>query len=138
MAERMRCWKLETEDGDRDIVVMRTLMPWPISNRIMYTCLYHYECENGDFITCQSSRGNDFYYEKYRDQLGKDVVANHVISMTKMRDNEDGSADLAQVICVDPRGTIPDLAKKIVAKGQAMNAYHLIEYLKHGTIPPQM
>ena len=140
MAERMRCWKLETEmPADRDIVVMRTLMPALISNRFMISCLYHVERDNGDFISIQSSRGNEHYYQKYRAQIGKDEVANHVISMTKMSPNpEDGSALLSQVICVDPRGAIPDFVKKAVAKAQAMNAYNLIEYLKHGTIPPQL
>ena len=47
MAKRMRCWKLETEEGDRDIIVMRTLTPFPISNRFMISCLYHHERENG-------------------------------------------------------------------------------------------
>ena len=52
MVERMRCWKLETESlPDRDIVVMRTLMPALINNRIMFSCLYHVEPDNGDFIS---------------------------------------------------------------------------------------
>ena len=97
MSNRMRCWKLETEmPADRDIVVMRTLMPVLISNRIMFSCLYHIERDNGDFISIQSSRGNEFYYKKYGDQIGKDEVANHVISMTKMSPNpEDGSVNLS-------------------------------------------
>ena len=51
MSNRMRCWKLAEEEGDREIVVMRTLMPIMISNRIMFPCLYHIQRENGDFIS---------------------------------------------------------------------------------------
>merc|ERR1712060_135508 len=72
MSNRMRCWKLETEDGDRDVVVMRTLMPVMISNRIMFSCLYRKETEDGQYITCQSSQYNDYYYKKFGDQIGKD------------------------------------------------------------------
>ena len=95
--ERLRCWKLETEvPGNRDIVVMRTLLPALISNRFMISCLYHVQRENGDYITLQSSRGNEHYYEKYRAQVGKDVIANHVISFMKMSPNlEDGSVMLS-------------------------------------------
>ena len=60
----MQGWKLEVEDGDRDIVVMRTLLPWPLKARFMISCLYHTE-QNGDYITLQSHRGNEFYYRKY-------------------------------------------------------------------------
>ena len=117
MSERMKCWKLETEDGDRDIVVMRTLMPMLISNRIMFTCTYHEFPEDGSAISIQSSNSNDYYYEKYKDQLGKDEVASHVISMTKMIPFADNSGvEMHQVICVNPNGMIPDFVLKKVAK----------------------
>ncbi len=61
-----------------------------------------------------------------------------MISMTKMIPLVDGvGVDMHQVLCVNPSGSIPDFVKKIVAKNQAMNGYNLIEYLLHGTIPPQ-
>ena len=84
MSERMKCWKLEEEEGERDIVVYRTLMPMFISNRFMISCLYHHERENGDFISVQSARANDYYYEKHGSQAKKDEIADHVISMTKV------------------------------------------------------
>ena len=43
MAERMQGWKLEEEKGGRDIVVMRTQLPWPLKSRFMISCLYHTE-----------------------------------------------------------------------------------------------
>ena len=64
MAERMQGWKLEEEEGGRDIVVMRTQLPWPLKSRFMISCLYHTE-QNGEYITIQSQRGNEFYYKKY-------------------------------------------------------------------------
>lgn len=38
ISERMRCWLLEKEDSGREVIVMRTLCPFMISNRIMFTC----------------------------------------------------------------------------------------------------
>ena len=70
--------------------------------------------------------------------MGKDEIGNYVISMTTMLPNpEINGVDMCQVICVDPKGWIPDKAKQIVAEKQAMNGFHMIEYLKYGTIPPQ-
>ena len=52
MSNRMSCWKLEEEERERDIVVMRTLLPFFISNRFMISCLYHCERESdGAYIT---------------------------------------------------------------------------------------
>ena len=114
-------------------------MPIMISNRIMFPCLYHIQRENGDFISIQSAKGNEYYYHKHAKVIGKDEVCNYIISMTKMSPLEDGSGvDVGQIICVDPQGMIPDFVKAKVAKAQAMNAFHMIEYLKHGTIPPQL
>ena len=114
----MRSWKLETEmPADRNLVVMKTLCPTFISDRFFITCEYHIYKDDGEIIAIQSSRGNEYYYEKYRDQIGKCEVANHVVSMTKMKPNpEDGSCFMSQVICVDPAGLLPDFVKKIIAK----------------------
>ena len=117
MCNRLQRWKLETEDGDRDIVVMRTILPFPLSNRFMISTLYHLEKEDGTFISIQSARGNEYYYKKYRSQIGRDEIANHVISMTSMKPNpETNGVDMAQIIAVDPQGWIPDIAKEKVAK----------------------
>ena len=96
MAERMRCWKLEEEEGGRDVVVMRTLLPFPLSNRFMISTLYHDEKPDGYYVTIQSSRANQYYYKKYRKEKGRDEIANHVISMTTMRPNpEINGVDMA-------------------------------------------
>ena len=44
--------------------------------------------------------------------------------MTPMPDGK--GVDVAQVINVDPAGSIPDIAKKITAKSQSMNLYHYV------------
>ena len=104
MAERIRCWPLEKLEGGREILVYRTLLPFILSNRIMISCMYHKEdAETGQVRSIQSSRGNEHFYEKYADQVGNDVVVNHIISMTRLRPMPDGKGvDVAQVINVDP------------------------------------
>ena len=59
--------------------------------------------------------------------------------MTKVVPKADGeSSDIHQVISVDPKGYVPDFIKKFIAKSQGENLMHLVEYIKNGTLPPQI
>ena len=69
-----------------------TKTPMMTSNRIMFSTEYRKELESGEIIATQSSRGNEFYYEKFKSRIGfTDVIPNHIISMTKFKPLEDGS-----------------------------------------------
>ena len=97
MSNRLRSWKLETEmPADRDLVVVKTLCPALISDRFMIMCEYHQYKEDGEIIAIQSSRGNEYYYQKYNHLIGRCEVAENVVSMTKMKPNpEDGSCSMS-------------------------------------------
>ena len=67
ISERMRVWTLEEIEAKRRVVAMRTLLPFMLSNRIMFSCEYRREnSRTGEIHVCQSARGNEYYYEKYK------------------------------------------------------------------------
>ena len=92
ICERVTATELALEEGGRRIVSFHTKTPMMTSNRIMFSTEYRKELESGEIIATQSSRGNEFYYEKFKSRIGfTDVIPNHIISMTKFKPLEDGS-----------------------------------------------
>ena len=68
MSERLRSWELEKMEAGRRIVVFRTLLPFILANRIMYSCEYRKtNSETGEIHAVQSSHNNEYFYEKYKE-----------------------------------------------------------------------
>ena len=84
MNNRIENWLLEQEDEGINTIMIKCSTPPLISNRAIVSTLYQYMKEDGTFCAIQSSRGNEKIVEKYKDQIGKDVLANQNVCMTKL------------------------------------------------------
>ena len=84
-----------------------------------------------------SSHGNEDLITKYKEKIGKDVVANQIIGSVKIAPIADG-VEITNVVCSDPGGLIPDFVKKTIAKRQTNNARFLVDYLLNGVVPEQI
>ena len=109
-------------------------MPMMISNRSVVTSFYEEECEDGSLILINSSQGNEAIIEEQKKLIGKNVVANAIITYTK-GEFYDGGCNLVQVISMNVNGMIPNFVQKKIAKRLADTTKHLVAYLLHGTIP---
>ena len=112
-------------------------MPMMISNRSILTCFYEHETEDGYRVVLHSSQGNESLIESRRHHIGKDVIANNIITYMASKPYE-GGMELNQVIALDIAGMIPDFIKKKIAKRLANVGLQIADYVMHGTIPEKV
>ena len=78
-----------------------------------------------------SSVGNDHLYEKHKAQIGDDVIAEMKVNCMRFRPLLDSCDDIVgteftQVAQYDPKGSIPDMLKSMMAKKQAAMADSIV------------
>ena len=113
-------------------------MPMLISNRSILTTFYHQvnESENTEIVV-HSSQGNEFMVRDEKHNIGKDVIANMIITFTKGVFYETGT-ELTQVLSLDVAGKIPDFIKRKIAAKFATTTLDIVNYMKEGTIPEKI
>lgn len=112
-------------------------MPMMISNRSILTCFYHHNDEaTGEKIVVHSSQGNEAYVAERKPWIGKDVIANNIVTYTAGTAYE-GGHELKYVISMDIAGMIPGFVKKKIATRLANVGLQIADYVMHGTIPPK-
>ena len=122
------------DDEGHKVYLLKMKMPMMISNRSTLTCYYETEKEDGTKIIMSSSRGNETIATANASKIGKDVVANNVISYTSWKPY-DGGIELQQLVENDPCGSIPGFMKSKSATRAANNLIHLVNYLQTGAKP---
>ena len=136
MNERLTATRLEDSEGSK-VYHLQMKMPMMISNRSIVTCFYEHEDATSGFkIVVHSSQGNEDIVEKRRTEIGKDVVANNLVTYMAAKPY-DGGYELNQVISLDIAGMIPGFIKTKVAKKLANVGLQIADYMMHGTIPPK-
>ena len=76
MVNRVSARQIAEEEGNRSVALIRTQMPWPLSHRAMISTFYYTE-RDGAYYSIQSSRGNDYYYEQFAEDITGDQIADH-------------------------------------------------------------
>ena len=69
--------------------------------------------------------------------IGKDVIANMIITFTKGVFYETGT-EVTQVLSLDVAGKIPDFIKRKIAAKFATTTLDIVNYMKDGTIPEKI
>ena len=123
--------ELLPDDEGHKVVLLKIKMPMVISNRSTVTCFYEAEKEDGTKIVMSSSQGNESITTDNAAKIGKDVVANSVISYTSYKPY-DGGIELQQLVENDPCGSIPAFMKNKGAKRAANNLLNMVNYLQTG------
>lgn len=80
---------LPDDDGHK-VYLLKMKMPMMISNRSFVACYYDAEKEDGTKIIMSSSRGTENIATANASKIGKDVVANNVISYTSWKAYDGG------------------------------------------------
>jgi len=63
--------------------------PWPMSNRVYITTHYRMDMEDGSFMLLSSGQNNTELHEKYKDIIGKDIIAQVRYTMWKVEPVKD-------------------------------------------------
>ena len=90
MSERIKNWVVETDADKIRTIIIKITMPTMISNRSMFTNIYHYVKKDGSYCAIQSSRGTEYCDEKYADEVNGDVICWQNMAMTKFIPFEGG------------------------------------------------
>lgn len=133
MQDRLMATRL-TEVDDYKCYHLQMRMPMMISNRSIVTTFYEHETESGYRVVLHSSMGNEAQIESRRHHIGKDVIANNIITYMESKPYE-GGMELNQVISLDIAGMIPKFVKTKIAKRLANVGLQIADYVMHGTIP---
>jgi len=96
--------------GNAIFRIQKIKMPMMMTNRSV-PVLLHTKEEGNTFISVGSSQGTEACIADNQKIIGKDVVANMIISYQKLVENGD-SCSWTSVQCLDIAGSIPDMLKK--------------------------
>ena len=98
------------------------------------TTFYEHESADGYRIVLHSSKGNERLVESRRAQIGKDEIANMILTYMAAKPY-DGGMELNQIVSLDIAGMIPGFVKTKIAKRLANVGVQIADYIMHGTIP---
>ena len=113
----MKPEKLDDDEG-YEVYNMKFPSPnsWVISNRSSIVTFYkNTDGPDGSMYMINSSLGNEALIEKYKESIGKDVIANAIIGGVRLTPY-DGGVEVVNTICTDIGGKFPDFIKDIIAK----------------------
>lgn len=112
-------------------ILNKMSMNWPMDNRSILTCSYCIPFEDGSFTFIASSRGNDEIKDKYKTQIGKDVVANNIINYWHIVPFNDGQGmSVTQVSSMHIGGKMNDKIKTRMAGNSLDKCNNFIEQVK--------
>lgn len=89
MNDRLMATRL-AEVADYKCYHLQMRMPMMISNRSILTCFYEHLTSEGYRVVLHSSQGNEDLVESRRHHIGKDVVANNIITYMASKPYEGG------------------------------------------------
>mmetsp|Transcript_42010 Transcript_42010/g.55349 ORF Transcript_42010/g.55349 Transcript_42010/m.55349 type:complete len:124 (-) Transcript_42010:130-501(-) len=113
--DRLDAFRLDDDEGCR-VYHLKMKMPMMISNRSIITCFYeHYDAETDQRIVVHSSQGNEAVIADRQRDIGKDVIANSIVTYMAGTPYE-GGFELNQIISMDIAGMIPGFVKTKIAK----------------------
>ena len=122
------------EDDGHKVVLMKMKMPMMITNRSIVSCFYEHQREDGWKVLLHSSQGNDHIVAANKSAIGKDVVADMVITYYAWRPYE-GGLEIWHINKMNPAGSIPDFLKNKMAKRMANGVLNLVNFIKTGAKP---
>lgn len=118
---------------------LRLKLPKPLTPRTTISSSYKiYNPDDGSFIWLVSSKGNE---EIYKAEVAagrikkKDVQGIMHIDYNLFQPRPDGSMTCTKIICMDPGGSVPDAAKRQMAKRQVEGHQGLIDWVLTGKLP---
>ena len=132
MNSEVKLTELESVDGNR-VLHQQIKMPIMMSNRSVINMLHLIEKDDGTVIFLNTSQGNEDLIEKYKDKIGKDVVALNYFNYTVLKPIE-GGMDITIATCLDPMGSIPDFLKKQGASRMIGNGEKMIHFMMTGEV----
>ena len=128
--------RLEDSEGCK-VFHIQMKMPMMISNRSIITVFYEHEDDRGYKIVAHSSQGSEQIVAAHRAEIGKDVLANMIVTYLAAKPY-DGGYELNQVVSMDIAGMIPGFVKTKIATKLANVGLQIADYMMHGTIPPKI
>ena len=123
---------LEELDGAK-VLLQQIKMPIMMTNRVMISIVHCLPQDDGSLIFINTSTGNEDLYEKYKDKLGKDVVATNHSNYTKLVPY-DGGCEITMAQCMDISGSIPDMLKKKGGARMLANGEKMIHLMLTGEV----
>lgn len=126
--------KLES-DGGHTCVHQRVIAGVPfVSNRSLIIT-YYYKTEGDDHIFIVSTRGNKHLEEKYKDQIGSDVIATLDVNYMRFSPKLDSCGDVCgteikQVVITNPNGSLLDALKTKLTQFQSQVLVQITEAIR--------
>merc|ERR1712079_155442 len=113
-------------------------MPLMITNRSIITTFYEHTDEDTGYRNLfHSSLGNETIQESRSSLIGKDVVANMILTFMQSRPY-DGGMEMNQVIALDISGMIPNVVKSKIAKKFSNIGLQISDYVMNQTVPQKL
>ena len=108
---------LETESDGTPISHQRIITPAIVSNRSIINAQYDERRTDGSLLFLTSSIGNEELQTKYAKAIGKDEIAQCLISYMEITPLKDGNGKvigsrIVWVLNIDVAGALPDFIKK--------------------------
>ena len=108
-------------------------LPFPMSNRSTVTRSIRFE-ESGVLTVLGSSKGCEAHVAACAKEIGKNVLANLILSFARYTPYE-GGMDIVTIMCSDPAGSIPDAMKNKQATRNAQQPVNLANFMLTGASP---
>ena len=131
--KRVTMVKCPDQDGC-EAYLMQIKMPMFMTNRVFPNLYYVVERRNGTLEYIMSSQGSEELQQQQAKKIGKDVVANSIISYFEIKPTDDG-CDVRSVVCLDIGGSIPDALKR-QGVSESIDGLEKSHYIvRHGKVP---
>ena len=132
MNSEVKYTELEVIDGGR-VMHQRIKMPFPMSGRSIINILHWKENEDGSGVFLNTSQGNEDLNEKYKKEIGKDVIGTNWFNYTHLKPY-DGGMEYTMATCFDPNGSIPTMLKNQAAGRLLRNGEKMIHLMLTGEV----
>ena len=127
MNDRLTLTRLEDCEG---CVVrhQKIKMGFMMSNRSTINIYHTVKNDDGSIVSLTTSLGNEDLVEKYKKEIGKDVLATNYFSYTKVVPYE-GGCEITMANCMDIGGSIPSAMKATGAANAVKNGEKMVHYM---------
>ena len=91
------------------------------------------ENEDGSGVFLNTSQGNEDMCEKYKKNIGKDVIGSNWFNYTHLKPY-DGGMEFTMATCFDPNGSIPTMLKNQAAGRLLRNGEKMVHLMLTGEV----
>ncbi len=127
---KFTCALLETLSSGEEILHQRMDVPIPlVTARSMIVTRKSQPTETGGHMFMLTSKGCEAFEQKYKPNIGKDVLATLEVNFWHF-EPENGGTRIRHVMCSKPNGKMPDFAVGKMTKAQAKSALTIAQYVR--------